>query len=496
MAAALLGLMAALLVASSRHKRLTNDEYPNLSYGLRFIAQGPSAAPFGQRMPLLALYALPCYSVSCAKPLDHDGTLRLMVRLPSILFTLLLGLTIYSKAGEAFGSGAGLLALFLFVFNPSFLAHGKQVTSDVAVSWLMAGACFCFASYLRQPTRDRAVSVAVWSAAALLAKLTAILLLPIFVALAIVRRRALQAAAPEGGGRRLAGHLVYAIVLVLLLINAGYGFDGSGMLASNYHWESRTCARFSSWPVPLPLPRVFVQSFDYSSYLQENPEQARGANYVLGQLNREGRWYAFPVMLLLKTPLAFFMLLGLVAWRLWRGTAEDRSLLFELGLPALGVLLFFSLLVRPQLGIRYILPALPFLIVLASATTRTADGVRRRLLLGALVGWYALSTLSYHPHYIPYFNELIGRRMNAYRYLADSNLDWEDRAYFIQQYQKRHPERRLVFEPRVPQAGWIVVSANALTGIVDAERFRWLREGFEPVDHIGYSLLVYHVPAE
>jgi hypothetical protein len=26
-----------------------------------------------------------------------------------------------------------------------------------------------------------------------------------------------------------------------------------------------------------------------------------------------------------------------------------------------------------------------------------------------------------------YFNELIGRRVNAYRFLADSNLDWEDR---------------------------------------------------------------------
>ncbi len=107
-----------------------------------------------------------------------------------------------------------------------------------------------------------------------------------------------------------------------------------------------------------------------------------------------------------------------------------------------------------------------------------------------------VSALSYHPHYIAYFNELIGPRVNAYRYLADSNLEWEDHTYFIERYQRRHPELRLVVEPATPQAGDILVGANQLVGVIHPEKYRWLREHFRPVDHVGYSHLLFRVTPE
>jgi hypothetical protein len=162
--------------------------------------------------------------------------------------------------------------------------------------------------------------------------------------------------------------------------------------------------------------------------------------------------------------------------------------------PAAVVLVVFSLLVDPQLGIRYVMPALPFLLVLASAAASDAD--RRAWLLWALAGWAAVSALWYHPHTIAYFNEIIGPRVNAYRVLADSNLEWEDHTYFIERFQRRHPELRLVVEPAAPQAGDIVVGANALVGIFDPEKYRWLRENFHPVGHIGYSHLLFRITPE
>jgi hypothetical protein len=40
----------------------------------------------------------------------------------------------------------------------------------------------------------------------------------------------------------------------------------------------------------------------------------------------------------------------------------------------------------------------------------------------------------------------------------------------------------------------VVVNVNALVGVVGpAERYRWLREGFRPVAHVGYAWLVYDV---
>jgi hypothetical protein len=195
-------------------------------------------------------------------------------------------------------------------------------------------------------------------------------------------------------------------------------------------------------------------------------------------------------MLLLKTPLAVFALAGIALFRL-----PNARALASLVVPPLVVVGFFSVAVQPQLGIRYILPALPFLHLLAGHAVHGRGGWRGRL-VPLLLMWQALSTLSYHPHYVAYFNELIGRRVNAYRWLADSNLDWEDHAWFVRRFLARHPEMNVAVDPDGPRAGYVLVGANDLVGIFDPERYRWLREGFRPVGHVAYSHLLFHVPPE
>ena len=201
---------------------------------------------------------------------------------------------------------------------------------------------------------------------------------------------------------------------------------------------------------------------------------------MLGELSRDGHWYAFPLMVLLKTPLAVFILAALGL----RSPAPP-GLGTLLGIPFAVVMTFFSLCVQPQLGIRYVLPAIPFLILAAARGAADLRGYRR-LLVPLLLLWQAGSTLWYHPHFIPYFNELIGRRVNAYRYLADSNLDWEDHGFYIEEFQRKHPEMTITIEPARgrPVPGWILVGANGLVGIFEPERFRWLREGFVPVRQV------------
>jgi hypothetical protein len=161
-------------------------------------------------------------------------------------------------------------------------------------------------------------------------------------------------------------------------------------------------------------------------------------------------------------------------------------------LPFAMVTAFYSLLVAPQLGIRYLLPGLPLLVIYA-ARSSLVEGSGRRRAVGALALWAIVSALSYHPHYMSYFNELIGPRVNAYHFLADSNLDWEDRSYDIRRFRAEHPEVDLVVEPETPQAGWILVGANKLVGVYEPERYRWLRESFRPERHVGYSYLLFRV---
>jgi hypothetical protein len=492
----LLGLMAALLVSSSLHKRFVYDEYDNVSYGYRFLTRGPGVPPLGQRMPVLALNALGCLASACDNvALDASEGTRLLVRAGSMVFALALALLVSMWAGRMFGPTGRLAGLWLAVFDPTLLAHGKQVTSDVAVATFMTAAVYAYWRWRERPRLRTLAACALATAAAIVSKFTGLLLTPILALLVTIDLargwRKGTPVSPRDIGHGLAVACTFAIAVVGL-VNAAYLFRGSFRLASSYQWQSEAFRQNVTWPVPVPLPRVFAQGLDYSSWLQETPDEGRGYNYVLGELNRDGRWYAFPLMVLLKTPLAVFALalLGLRS----PGPPGVGALLL---VPFAVVMLFFSLCVDPQLGIRYVLPALPLLILAAARGAADARGFRRWL-VPLLLAWQAVSTLSYHPHFIPYFNELIGRRVNAYKYLADSNLDWEDHGYHIDEFQRRHPEMSITIEPArgKPVPGWILVGANGLVGIFVPERFRWLREGFEPVGHVAYSHLLYYIPPE
>jgi hypothetical protein len=486
--------MGALLALSGLHKQLKYDEMDNLHYGMRFVRDGPDAIPYGQRMPALVPNALGCLHRQCRLVwVNRSETRRLLVRAPTIAVTLFLGGVVYLWGRELLGNAAGLTALVLFVFNPSFLAHGKQVTSDAHAALFTTAAVWLLWRLGRAPTRRAAIACAAAAAAAIVSKITSVLLLPVMALLALAgpgeprpfRRRALRVA---GGGALL-------VLVVVLLVNAVYGFHGSFRPAREFEWLSRTFEPLRRVDLPLFLPRMFLWTLDRSAVVQEDPTIGRGANYVLGELNRDGRWYAFPLMLLLKTPLALFVLLAWSVAAGWAPRYRAREALF-LWLPALAWLAFFSLLVEPQIGVRYLLPAMPFLILAAARPAASALAGPGRWALFALLAWYVGSSLSYHPHYMSYFNELIGRRVNAYRYLADSNLDWEDRGHDIARFTAEHPEIDLVIEPPAPRAGHILVGANNLVGIYEPERYRWLRENFEPVGHIGYSYLLFEVTPE
>ena len=95
-----------------------------------------------------------------------------------------------------------------------------------------------------------------------------------------------------------------------------------------------------------------------------------------------------------------------------------------------------------------------------------------------------------------YFNELVGPRKNAWRFLADSNLDWEDRRTDIERFLRENPGLDVKVDPPEPRAGYLLVSANRLVGLYDPGEFRWLREEFKPLRHVGYSHLLFHVPGE
>lgn len=484
----LLTLMGALMLGNSWHKKLSYDEPNNLQYGRRFLTEGPLAEPDGQRMPVLALHAAGCMPFQCDDEiLRRSDWARVAVRWPSMFFALLTGVLIYIWAKKLYGRAAALAALLLYTLNPNFIAHGKELTSDTAVSFFVLLSIFCFWRFLRSYKKRDLVWTAVSTALAILSKFSALLLLPIFALLYAIH--VLLEKKPVRLMPVLAA-LAASGLIVLFLINAAYGFQGSFMKASDYHWQSRSYQKFSHLKVPVPVPKIFALGLDTTRYLEENPQTGRGNNYILGKLHRKGRWFAFPVMVGLKTPLALFLLILLAAKR----KKKTPSLLPWFFWIPFGVwMLIFSLCCNAQLGIRYVLPALSFPILYASALFAPPFSKMTKRAAVLLLGWYAVSSLSYYPHMISYFNEAIGPRVNAYKYLADSNLDWEDKDYFIAGFQAHHPELNARFSA-VPAPGYLIVPANDLTGVLDARKFEWLRKNFSPLQHITYSHYLFYIP--
>jgi hypothetical protein len=233
--------------------------------------------------------------------------------------------------------------------------------------------------------------------------------------------------------------------------------------------------------------------------------QAWGNIYMAGQLrvnHHDGTlrgfagyyFYAAFFKVPIATQIIFFV--ALFGYFSRRSQPVARALRREevfLLVPILFYWVYLNFFFNAQIGIRHVLPVFALATIFCGRFLADTESRLRRFTAVILVVWVAASALSYYPHFLSYFNELVPDRKLAYRHLADSNLDWRGNEWYLTEYIRRHPGA--IVDPRKPHAGRIIVPVNALVGVNrDPEEYRWLREHFTPVDHIAYSYLVYDVP--
>ena len=170
-------------------------------------------------------------------------------------------------------------------------------------------------------------------------------------------------------------------------------------------------------PIPLPAP-TFLSNF---VQVQEHIERGHYA-FLLGQRSNEGWWGYFGLAYLLKTPTVTLALLVIAViyvtgQRLWRRT-------MILWLPV-GALFIAASASRLNIGYRHILPVTPFIWLFIAMTGPMWRRQRvSQWLLAALLTFYALGTFRQMPHFLAYFNEIVGGSTQGYRFLGDSNIDW------------------------------------------------------------------------
>jgi hypothetical protein len=464
---------------------------------------------------------------------DYQRNLTL-ARIGVLPFLLLAAFVVFHWTRSIANTESAVAAVALFTFVPAILGHAGLATTDMALAATLPAAVYALIRCLERPSAGRIALFACALAAAVLSKFSAI---PFLVVIGIVvvplyvgRRvgshvgshvgRTLQSDAPGLSGWRarptltrptltrptfVLARIAIAIPIGALLIWAAY--------------------RFSIWPVPMygfapnelltmlaeanaPPDRALF--FLLSHFRLPAPEFFAGLahlgehsmfghpSYFLGSIRPQGVWYFFPVVIALKTPIAFLILSGL-------GVRKASAPLL-----CAAAIIAVAMASRINLGVRHVLPIYP-LLAIAGGIALVELWQRRRVIAIVLAAWVGASSLVAHPDYIAYFNELAGRHPEWI--VVDSDLDWGqdlpavrdtvasrgiDRlwiSYFgttdLTRYPLGAPARML--PPRTRVRGWIAISKTMLKGVYGRpDDYAWLEQE-TPVQEIGKSMLLYRV---
>ena len=467
-------------------------------------------------------------------------------RLPMILILILLGFYIFKWAKELFGNKVALLSLFLFSFSPTFLAHGRLVTTDVGAATGIFIATYYFVKALKSSTKQNVILAGVALGLAELCKFSVILLVPFFVTLAFIWWL-IKAASWQ----RVLKVSLLVFLIGYILIWPIYQYhvwnypperqvrDTEFLLSS---FGSRPLANFVTWAADKPILRPYAQ---YALGLLMVLQRGAGGNttYFLGEVSAAGWKNYFPVVYLIKEPLAFHILTliallyaaFLIKKPFWQETRLRISGWIKNHFPEFAMLTFIaiywltSLTSNLNIGVRHLLPAFPFTFVLASAgiiNLLKKPALRLKyLILGVLILWQAVSVISIYPHFLAYFNKLAGGPNNGCIYTVNSNLDWGQDLKRLKKWVEENEIDKIYVdyfgggdakyylktnyapwwgqkEPKeFPKGNYLAVSATFLQGgrgipvsgfNQPAGFYRWLDE-YTPVEKIGYSIFIYYI---
>lgn len=400
-------------------------------------------------------------------------------RLPMLLILLLLGIYVFKWARELYGSLAGLLALFLYSFSPTFLAHGRFITTDVAAAAAIFIASYYFVRWLKMPTAKNLIIAGLVFGLAQLAKFSVFLLMPLFIFIIFLWLLVKIKNSPKplftailkniwqfGGGAAALMAIGYIFVVwpiyIFHILNYPIAMQQRDIKFIISSLRIKPIYELIYWLSGLPLLRALAQ---YGFGLAMVFQRATGGNttYFLGEISNVSWKTYFPFVYLVKETLALHILTILAlltfVWR-WLKNFIPPKILPAAGraqnLPRIDFGIFIENRVAPilmlsfialywcssiasnlNIGVRHVLPTFAFIFILVAGQIAKwfkkygADDKPQKnplrlkyLTLAALIVWQIVSVVSVYPSFLAYFNELIGGPANGYKYVADSNLDW------------------------------------------------------------------------
>ncbi len=580
-AAILLGIMFVMTVFSIKDDTFTFDETAHVASGYSYLTQRDFRLN-PEHPPLIKdLAALPLLFLNLNFPKDHPSWIQkeppqwwfqfdfanqflyysdnnpdkilFWSRLPMILVLVFLGWFLFYWTKKLFDNKAALLALFLFTFSPTFLAHGRLVTTDVGAALGVVLATYFWLKFLENPTKKNVILAGLIFGLVMLIKFSLILLIPFFGLITLIYAWLFASKKPILNILKyLALALLIGTIGMIFIIWPVYqhhisDYPEERQIRDTQFLLSTTAIHeplinLNNWLAANPILRPFSQ-YLLGLLLAINRSMTGHTTFFLGDISAKAWKSYFPIVYLIKEPLTFHILtliaLLYAAWLIrkpfWQNTLMRIKSWIKSHFPEFTMLAFLgiywltSLTAELNIGVRHLLPVFPFTFILVSSLIifwlKPPLLKLKYLFLGILLIWQLFSVTSIYPHFLAYFNELAGGPNQGYIYTVDSNLDWGqdlkrlkkwldeknidkiyldyfgggDARYYLKEkfapwWGKRDPEE-------FPKGSYLAISATHLQGgraqpvkgfAEPADYYRWL-DKYEPITKIGYSIFVYQI---
>jgi hypothetical protein len=533
-AAILIGIAIVRIVATYPVLNHTMDEPSHIACGMEWLQQHsynymPEQPPLSRGPMALGALLAGAHNVSpqdfaTKNPLvlyDSPSYWRTLsfARAFELPFFVLGALVVVLWGYNLYGTIPAILALLLYTMTPPVLGHAGLATTDTAPAAMTLAATYALVLWLKKPSWARTILLGFAIGAGILSKFTFLLFFPVCAAVVVALRLDRSAFHVSAAVRRF-GLLASALVLACFTVWAGYWFRITPV-------PTHDAPAGLIWRLPEPLlskvqakPVIFLPAGELVRGLVDaNTHNFNGHNaYLFGHFSRQGWWYFFPVVLAYKTPLAFLVFAILSCVWLVRSPREHWT-----PLACAAALLVAVMPTHINLGIRHILPIYGLLAIPAGFAAARMLESRNRLLItlaGALLAWNMVSSVSSHPDYIAYFNELAGRHPEKVR--VDSDLDWGQDVSRLAAWLDKHgvhdeiafagfgctdPHRHgLHFHfasPWEPSRGWLAISTTEMMLPWETpppgnhvKAWSWL-DRYQPVGRIsGGAILVYNIPGD
>ena len=539
--AVLLGAMAWMMVVSVEAESQTWDEAMHLAAGYSYWKTGdyrlnPEHPPLGK-----LLNAIPLLFLDVPLPVQHPswidndefrfgqqflyngpysaGDLLFRARMVTVAITLLLGLCLALWTRSYFSSEIALAALGFYCFDPTVIAHGRYITSDLLIAFTSFLAAIAWLWWIEKPGAKRLLVVGIALGLAMASKYSWPFLLPVFVLIGLLRKVPVKRLVLSMVVQLLVGGMVVALVYapqISKLIPATQGYRKahpdtvllSKALEGTY--ESKTMLGRAATAVS---GRLGIQAHPYLLGIVKHAGHVQLGHpaYLLGKVSDFGWWYYFPVAFFVKEPIGLLLAVAFCLAALFGDRVKFAA---ALQLPGMVMVIYWAMAMAANIniGYRHLLPVLPFLFVIVAVLLHG----RWPSILAACLLLQAGETVWRHPYPLAFFNVLAGGPEKGGNYLADSNIDWGQDLKRLRAWKETYaakdnlciayfggaPLEYFGMTGRaVPHSDdvagrdtmdcFAAVSVTLLVGAYEGrEAYAWLR-GREPLVRIGYSIYVY-----